>query len=106
MRQSTTATITCHVSPVEYLSNNLEIRVVVSQDSTGVCYVFSNWEGYDGTVTVNVISGTVSCTLSREQSAAFEVGTALVQVIGEKSGPIFWASNIAKITVKRTLKGF
>lgn len=106
MRQGTSATITCHVSPVEYLSGNLEIRVVVLQDSTGVCYVFSNWEGYDGTVEVRPGDGTISCTLSREQTAAFEVGTALVQVIGEKSGQIFWASSIAKIYVKRTLKGF
>lgn len=106
MRQGTSATITCHVSPVEYLSGNLEIRVVVLQDSTGVCYVFSNWEGHDGNITVDADAGTVSCTLSREQSAAFEVGTALVQVIGEKSGQIFWASSIAKINVNRTLKGF
>lgn len=102
MRQNTTATITCNISPADVLADALDVGITILQDSTGVCFEFSS---ASGSAVIDTDAGTVSCVLSRDQTKAFDVGPALVQVTGKTSSYTYWASSIAKIIVYRTLGG-
>lgn len=102
MRQNTTATITCTVSPAEVLTEAIDVGITIYQDSTGVGYTFSTGLG---SVVIDAEAGTASCVLSRSDTKSFDVGPALVQVTGRTSNNAYWASSIAKIIVYRTLPG-
>lgn len=94
MRQYTTPTITCHISPADILSGATGVTIIIAQDATGVKITAPGNTDSD--------AGTVSYTLTQEESASFAVGPALVQVTG-KTGAKYWASDIAKVIVKRNL---
>lgn len=102
MRQNTSATITCHVSPVEVLTEAADVGITIYQDSTGVGYTFT--KSFNAVV-IDGEAGTATCYLGADQTASFDVGPALVQVTGKTLNNNRWASSIAKINVYRTLPG-
>lgn len=98
MRQYTNPTITCYITPADILTGITEIGVYILQDATGVEVVRDTLQQ----VVIDPSNGTVSVALTRDETRAFAVGPALIQVTG-KTGAKYWASDIAKITVKRNL---
>lgn len=98
MRQFTTPTITAHIEPKEILTGATEVYIFVRQDATGETVAAGQVFG----AVIDPDAGTVSYTLSRNETKAFSVGTALVQVTG-KTNNKYWATDIKKIYVKRNL---
>lgn len=99
MRQYTSANITCHITPAAILSGATDVVLMIRQDSTGIVQAYGPGAG----LVIDSEEGTASITLTRNQSNAFEVGPALVQVRG-KTGTQYWATSIARIMVERILE--
>jgi len=98
MRRYTNPTISATVSPVEIVADATELYLMIKQDSSGAELVVGTLFGLQ----VDTTTGTVSYTLSRDESYAFAEGYALVQVKG-RTGGIYWASDIGEVPVKRIL---
>lgn len=98
MRRYTNPTISATVSPVSIVADASEIQLMIKQDSSGAELVVNSADGLE----VDTTTGTVSYTLTRDQSNGFIEGYALVQVKGRTNG-LYWASDIAEVQVKRLL---
>ena len=98
MRRYTNPTISATITPTELLTDVTDLYMMLKQDSTGAELIVGTSDGLQ----VDTSTGTVSYTLSRDESYSFAEGYVLIQVKGKTNGK-YWASDIGEAPMKRIL---